>query len=116
MRDGVIQQIGTPTDIYNEPKNAFVADFIGEMNFIAQPDGTTTAVRPENVTVSHGDGGDLRGVVRNIMMLGHYCEMTLDTEGGIVKAFMDAEQTKGFRRGEDVALSFNIAHRYDEKT
>ena len=32
MKDGQIQQIGTPTDIYNEPKNAFVADFIGESN------------------------------------------------------------------------------------
>lgn len=32
MKDGVIQQVGTPTDIYNEPKNAFVADFIGESN------------------------------------------------------------------------------------
>ena len=32
MNDGIIQQIGTPTDIYNEPKNAFVADFIGESN------------------------------------------------------------------------------------
>ena len=34
MRDGCIQQIGTPQDIYNEPKNAFVADFIGESNII----------------------------------------------------------------------------------
>ena len=35
MRDGVIQQIGTPIDVYNEPKNAYVADFIGESNIIA---------------------------------------------------------------------------------
>ena len=34
MNDGVIQQIGTPTDIYNEPKNCFVADFIGESNIL----------------------------------------------------------------------------------
>ena len=34
MNDGEIQQIGTPQDIYNEPKNAFVADFIGESNII----------------------------------------------------------------------------------
>ena len=34
MSDGRIQQIGTPTDIYNEPKNAFVADFIGESNIV----------------------------------------------------------------------------------
>jgi spermidine/putrescine transport system ATP-binding protein len=35
MKDGVIQQIGTPTDIYNEPKNSFVADFIGESNIFS---------------------------------------------------------------------------------
>ncbi len=34
MNDGRIQQIGSPTDIYNEPENAFVADFIGESNII----------------------------------------------------------------------------------
>ena len=34
MKEGTIQQIGTPTDIYNEPKNAYVADFIGESNII----------------------------------------------------------------------------------
>ena len=34
MREGRIQQIGTPIDIYNEPKNAFVADFIGESNIV----------------------------------------------------------------------------------
>ena len=34
LKDGVIQQIGTPTDIYNEPKNPFVADFIGESNIL----------------------------------------------------------------------------------
>ena len=34
MDSGKIQQIGTPTDIYNEPKNAFVADFIGESNIV----------------------------------------------------------------------------------
>ena len=36
MKDGIIQQIGTPEDIYNEPKNAFVADFIGESNILSE--------------------------------------------------------------------------------
>ena len=42
MNGGKIQQIGTPTDIYNEPKNAFVANFIGESNII---DGVMTVNR-----------------------------------------------------------------------
>ena len=114
MNKGSFEQIGSPQEIYNYPVSRYVADFIGEMNFISHPDGSISAVRPENVSVSHGEGGDMAGVVRNIMMLGHYCEMTIDTQGGIVKAFMDAEQTKGFHRGEEVALRFNGAHRYQQ--
>ena len=49
MNEGVIQQIGTPEDIYNEPKNAFVADFIGESNIldgIMREDYVVEIVRP----------------------------------------------------------------------
>ena len=57
MADGVIQQIGSPTDIYNEPENAFVADFIGESNIV---DGVMLAdcrVRFSGQTFTCVDGG-----------------------------------------------------------
>ena len=96
MADGIIQQIGTPTDIYNEPKNAFVADFIGESNIF---NGTMTAqrkvkfcgktfdclddfekdelvdvvVRPEDVKMVDPDKGMLQATVSAVVFKGvHY--------------------------------------------
>ncbi len=113
MNKGSFEQVGAPQDIYNRPISRYVADFIGEMNFIAQKDGSTKAVRPENVSVEKGAGGDLSGYVRTIMVLGHYIEMTVDTETGIVKAFISAEEAEQYKRGDEVALSFTGAHHYN---
>ena len=57
MKDGVIQQIGRPKDIYNEPKNVFVADFIGESNIIASIMLEDYKVRMNGVTYTCVDAG-----------------------------------------------------------
>ncbi len=97
MADGKIQQIGTPTDIYNEPENAFVADFIGESNIIdgvmlddykvrfsghefdcldsgfGRNEAVDVVVRPEDVDVVSLDKGMLNGVVTSVTFKGvHY--------------------------------------------
>ena len=97
MADGKIQQIGTPTDIYNEPENAFVADFIGESNIIdgvmlddykakfsghefecldkgfAKNEAVDVVVRPEDVDVVDVEKGMLCGVVDSVTFKGvHY--------------------------------------------
>ena len=97
MADGKIQQIGTPTDIYNEPENAFVADFIGESNIIdgvmlddykvrfsghefdcldkgfEKNESVDVVVRPEDVDVVPLDKGMLKGVVTSVTFKGvHY--------------------------------------------
>ncbi len=66
---GVIQQVGTPQEVYDRPANRFVAEFLGTppMNFIAI-DGRTIGIRPEDVTFS--DNGDLRGEVEFLERLG----------------------------------------------
>ena len=105
MADGEIQQIGTPTDIYNEPKNAFVADFIGESNIV---DGTMLAdgsvrfaghtfecvdggfdkneavdvvVRPEDVDVVEPERGMLTGQVTAVTFKGVHYEIIVDIKG-----------------------------------
>ena len=105
MADGEIQQIGTPTDIYNEPKNAFVADFIGESNII---DGVMLAdkrvrfshhtfdcvdggyeanepvdvvVRPEDVDVVDPEKGMLTGKVTSVTFKGVHYEIIVDIRG-----------------------------------
>jgi ABC-type Fe3+/spermidine/putrescine transport system ATPase subunit len=72
MSAGLIEQIGTPREIYDSPSSPFVADFIGETNFIER-DGTMIAVRPERVQLSpEGDGGGdgIAGEVVTTMVIG----------------------------------------------
>jgi ABC-type Fe3+/spermidine/putrescine transport system ATPase subunit len=60
MNAGRIEQLGTPREIYDNPASAFVADFIGETNFIDR-DGVTIAVRPERVQLRRGPNGAANG-------------------------------------------------------
>ena len=105
MADGKIQQIGTPTDIYNEPINAFVADFIGESNIIdgvmladykvkfaghifecldkgfEKNEAVDVVVRPEDVDVVAPDKGMLTGVVTSVTFKGVHYEIIVDIKG-----------------------------------
>ena len=105
MADGEIQQIGTPTDIYNEPKNAFVADFIGESNIIDgvmledkrvrfashvfdcvdggydKGEPVDVVVRPEDVDVVEPERGMLTGQVTAVTFKGVHYEIIVDIKG-----------------------------------
>ena len=105
MDSGVIQQIGTPTDIYNEPKNAFVADFIGESNIIegvmradfrvemaghsfkcldkgfGVDENVDVVVRPEDVDVVPVSEAMISGVVTSITFKGVYYEIIVEIKG-----------------------------------
>jgi ABC-type Fe3+/spermidine/putrescine transport system ATPase subunit len=72
MSAGVIEQVGTPREIYDSPSSPFVADFIGETNFIER-DGTMIAVRPERVQLrpeGAGGGEGIAGEVVTTMVIG----------------------------------------------
>ena len=105
MDGGRIQQIGTPEDIYNEPKNAFVADFIGESNIIdgiMRADGVVeifnrrftcldkgfekdepvdVVIRPEDVDIVPEDQGQLKGTVTNVTFKGMQYDIIVDFYG-----------------------------------
>ncbi len=105
MADGEIQQIGTPTDIYNEPKNAFVADFIGESNIIdgimlkdkrvklaghtfdcvdggfEENEPVDVVIRPEDVDVVPVEKGMLTGLVTSVTFKGVHYEIIVDISG-----------------------------------
>ena len=112
MNKGSIEQIGTPYEVYYHPASRYVADFIGEMNFIQSGSGKTIAVRPENVEVLSDLGGEYTGCVRTIMMLGHYIEITVDTEYGLIKAFITAQQAARLSPGDQVSLRLSNCHEY----
>lgn len=105
MADGSIQQIGTPQDIYNEPNNAFVADFIGESNIVdgvmlsdgkvkfagtvfncvdagfAKNEPVDVVIRPEDVDVTEAEKGMLRGCVTSVTFKGVHYEIIVDING-----------------------------------
>ena len=127
MENGHIQQIGSPTDIYNEPVNAFVADFIGESNIV---DGVMLAdrrakfaghvfdcvdggfeknepvdvvVRPEDVDVVSPEKGMLKGLVTGVTFRGVHYEIIVDVAG-----FKWMIQTTDFvAEGETIGLSID---------
>jgi spermidine/putrescine transport system ATP-binding protein len=105
MDNGVIQQIGTPTGIYNEPKNAFVADFIGESNILdgimrsdfnvefagirskcvdrgfERNELVDVVIRPEDVDVVPLEQAMLRGQVTSVTFKGVHYEIIVDIKG-----------------------------------
>ncbi len=126
MNGGKIQQIGTPVDIYNEPVNAFVADFIGESNILSglmikdrlveingrqfecvdEGFGNNTPVdvviRPEDIRLVSPDDAQLSGVVESVIFKGVHYEMIIDAYDykWIVHSTQAAE------KGSAVGLSF----------
>ena len=105
MNEGLIQQIGTPVDIYNEPKNAFVAKFIGESNilpgimhkdYLVEFQGVTfpcvdkgfgpmepveVVVRPEDILMTSAENGQLKGLVEDVTFKGVHYEMVVNVDG-----------------------------------
>ncbi|MCL2002953.1 MAG: ABC transporter ATP-binding protein [Oscillospiraceae bacterium] len=127
MNHGNIQQIGTPVDIYNEPINAFVADFIGESNLIKgvmhrdylvsfagrrfecvdtgfDPDQPVdVVVRPEDVKMSAPQDGQLRGTVNSVTFKGVFYEIYVDSPGF---EWM-IHSTTAPKAGDEVGLNLN---------
>ena len=129
MSEGRIHQIGTPIDIYNEPVNAFVADFIGESNILdgvmledykVSFSGQTfpcldkgfdprepvdVVVRPEDVDIVSVDKGMLRGVVTSITFMGVHYEIIVDVGGfkWMIQTtdFVDVDETIGITLDPD---------------
>ncbi len=106
MKAGEIQQIGTPTDIYNEPVNRYVANFIGESNIVdgimmedykvmfedkvfecvdagfgtSQP--VDVVIRPEDLEIVAPRSGNLKGIVKSVLFKGVHYETIVETKSG----------------------------------
>lgn len=102
MRGGDILQVGSPVDIYNEPKNAFVADFIGESNILSgrmirdllveisgheyecvdkgfgENTSVDVVIRPEDIKLVHPDNSYITGVVQTVTFKGVHYEMLIE--------------------------------------
>ena len=84
MRDGAIEQVGTPNELYERPATQFAASFLGKSNFIHQG-GITYALRPEKIDIRAGQGGEgarVSGTIRSITYFGSMQRIIVDTTEG----------------------------------
>jgi len=105
MSRGKFEQTDTPAEVYDHPKNRFVAEFMGDMNFLADGRNGFIAVRPENVTLGSVGSGQLQGKIVTAMVLGHFLEINIDTPQGPVRAFMPREFGSGHKVGDEVGIA-----------
>ena len=131
MNNGVIEQVGTPEDIYNEPVNAFVADFIGEANILngtmiddcririlgkelecvdkgfGKNTPVDVVIRPEDIIITPPDKGQLTGIVESTTFKGVHYEMSIRCG----KCEIIVQSTKSAEIGSEVGMCvvpFNI--------
>lgn len=136
MSRGVIQQIGTPYEIYRNPANKMVADFIGLVNFVegeVQGDrvyisGTgvsfpntsgitgsaTIAVRPENITMSR-TSGTIEGTLVHRFYLGDAVDYRVQCKHHVIRVIVKGAELKEFTDGEKVYLDFDKIMVFDRE-
>ena len=131
MKDGTIQQIGDPKTIYDEPANAFVADFIGESNLLrgtmihdelvefagtefpcvdfgfGENTPVDVVVRPEDIMLVGEDVGQMVGTIKSVLFKGVHYEMMIDTGAYTFKVHSTTMQPQGSRVGLNI-VPFNI--------
>ena len=123
---GVIQQVGTPQEIYRTPANQFVADFVGRVDFLRgavrggriqltglgqslRYDGPCTgevvvAVRPESLSLARPGEGQLTGSIVNKHYLGDISDLRVDVGGAVIRLIAPPEICDTMERGAQVAL------------
>ncbi len=126
MADGIVQQIGTPTTIYNEPANTFVADFIGESNIMNGTivgkkqvkfcgktfdclddfeinDMVDVVVRPEDIHMCAPEQGKLKGKVISVVFKGIHYEITVK----VGKYELVIQSTESRETGEEIGMNIS---------
>jgi multiple sugar transport system ATP-binding protein len=130
LRDGQIEQVGTPLELYDRPANQFVAQFIGtpQMNVIAAesvpqfetvlglkvPAGGFVGMRPESVTLTSSGGGQLQARVELVESLGAETLIHVATDRGA--QFVSRQNSRSdLNAGDDVGIAFDAAaaHLFD---
>ena len=110
MNNGIIEQMGTPLEVYEKPKNKFVASFLGKANFFKREDGTNYAVRPEKIHLSAEiqNGTGQEGIITFITYSGNITAYTIEYSGEAVLCEKQNVQIReNLKKGQKVFLSWD---------
>jgi iron(III) transport system ATP-binding protein len=124
---GIVQQVGSPAEVYRRPANQFVADFVGKVNFLrgeaaggrinlrgvnqSIPYGgncsgpVVVAVRPENISFTAAAPDALRGKIAGMFYLGDINDCRVDMNGEAVRVITESGSYDALREGQDVSLT-----------
>ncbi len=115
LNNGIVEQIDTPTELYNKPQTEFVAGFIGspKMNFlrgsiVTEKEADVYGIRPEHINLSSSEG-KIKGTLRHFENLGADTLLYFDTED-YQKIVVRKEGIKSFEKGEVLFLDYDNTH------
>lgn len=110
MNQGIIEQMGTPLEVYEKPKNKFVASFLGKANFFRREDGSNFAVRPEKMHLSaeEQNHSGKEGMITFITYSGNITSYTVECSGEPVLCEKQNVQIReSLKKGQKVFLSWD---------
>lgn len=105
MNKGKLEQIGTPKEVYNNPKTKFVLDFIGSSNVIHHGDENFQFVRPERITIDKNKG-DMEGVIEKKVFGGYFIFYTVKTKKQSFRIQKLNDGLGEYHIGDKVLISF----------
>lgn len=114
MEQGKIAQIGTPTEIYENPESRYIASFIGEMNFLKNDRQQEIAFRPEDVLLSTEDG-TYQGQIKQLMHIGHYSVATILYQNQLVKIYLSKLDSGDFQEEQPIYFTIKKSITYKEE-
>ena len=111
MNEGRIEQSGAPAEVYEKPKNAFVASFLGKANFFEYPDGSPFAVRPEKIHISSSSANPkCEGVLSYVIYAGNMTTYGVEVRGRtIVCEVQNTDVRELLAKGQKVFLAWEPA-------
>ena len=105
IKDGKIEQLGTPEEIYNSPQNSFVLNFIGNSNILSKANEESIFIRPEHIKIDKNNGNQ-KGKLINKIFMGSFTLYEIEIDKNILNVKVQNDTLNNFQYGEEVYLTF----------
>ncbi|HSH35791.1 ABC transporter ATP-binding protein, partial [Schnuerera sp.] len=110
MNKGRLEQIGTPEEVYNNPRTEFVLNFIGWSNLIKRRNGNLDFIRPERI-IMDSKKGEIEGVIEEKLFLGSFIHYKIKTKSQIYRVQKNNDKLNDYNIGDKVYISMKTTGR-----